>query len=361
MCVINVLVTGGTGFTGSHLVRRLLSRGYSVRVLDNQPGLFHDDLKAQDAEITIASVTDEEAVRRCVEGCEVVHHLAAAFRKLNVPQSHYNDVNEHGTRLICQACTDFGVRKLVYCSTCGVHGNVQGKSATEDSPIAPADYYQQTKYDGEVVVQEFVRNGLDSTIIRPTAIYGPGDPGRFVMLFRLCKSGTFNMFGDGKVHYHPVHIENLVDSFELAATRPGVTGEAFLAADDRSYALADLVRAVGRAMDLDVKIRHLPFTPLRAAAVVCEAVCKPIGVSPPLFPRRVDWFRQNRSFDIGKARRMLGYEPRVDLATGLRQTAEWYERWGYLKGSPAAKVELPPPLHEPIELGEASFSAPRMG
>ncbi len=348
---MTTLVTGGTGFTGSHLVRRLLERGGSVRVLDNQPGLFHDELRDLGAEITIASVTDEDAVRRCVEGCEVVHHLAAAFRKLNVPQSHYSDVNEQGTRIVCRACVDFGVRKLVYCSTCGVHGHVQGESATEDSPIAPADYYQQTKYDGEVVVQEFVRDGLDATTLRPTAIYGPGDPGRFVMLFRLCKRGTFTMFGDGRVHYHPVHIENLVDAFELAATVPGVTGEAFLAADDRSYSLTDLVHEVGRAMDLDMKIRRLPFAPLRAAAVVCEAVCKPIGVSPPLFPRRVDWFRQHRSFDITKARRMLGYEPRVGLDEGLRQTGDWYRRWGYLEGSPRKQVTLPEPLHGPISLG----------
>lgn len=347
---MTVLVTGGTGFTGSHLVRRLLERGETVRVLDNQPGLFHDALKDMGAQITIASVTEEDAVRRCVEGCEVVHHLAAAFRKLNVPQSYYTDVNEHGTRIVCQACVDFGVRKLVYCSTCGVHGNVQGASATEDAPITPADYYQRTKYDGEVVVQQFVQNGLDATIIRPTAIYGPGDPGRFVMLFKLCKGGSFMMFGDGKVHYHPVHIENLVDSFELAAAVPGVTGEAFLAADERSYSLTDLVREVGRAMDLDVKIRHLPFAPLRAAAVVCEAMCKPLGITPPIFPRRVDWFRQNRSFDISKARRMLGYEPRVDLPAGLKQTGEWYTRWGYLAGSPQARVALPEPLHAPITL-----------
>ncbi len=347
---MNSLVTGGTGFTGSHLVRRLLGRGGRVRVLDNQPGLFHDELRDLGAEITIASVTDEDAVRRCTEGCETVYHLAAAFRKLNVPQSYYSEVNEHGTQIVCRACVDFGVRKLVYCSTCGVHGNVQGTSATETAPIAPADYYQRTKHDGEVVVQEFVRDGLDATIIRPTAIYGPGDPGRFVMLFRLCRRGTFTMFGDGAVHYHPVHIENLVDAFELAATRPGVTGEAFLAADARSYALTDLVREVGRAMDIDMKIRHLPFAPLRAAAVACEAVCKPLGITPPIFPRRVDWFRQNRSFDIGKARRLLGYEPRVDLPTGLRQTAEWYTKWGYLGGSPGGQVALPEPLMPAIRV-----------
>ena len=348
------LVTGGTGFTGSHLVRRLIENGEQVRVLDNQPGLFHDHLKELGADITIASVTDKDAVMRVTDGCEVVHHTAAAFRKLNVPDQHYWDVNVEGTRHVCEACVKFGVRRLVYCSTQGVHGDIKTKVGSEKSPIAPADYYQETKYNGEEVVQEFIKNhGLDANIIRPTAIYGPGDPGRFLILFRLVKKGTFLMFGDGKTHYHPVHIENLVDAFELAAVREGITGEAFLIGDDRSFELNELVHAVAEAMDATVKVRYLPFKPLRAAAVVCEAVCKPCGITPPLFPRRVDWFKQNRSFDISKARGLLGYEPRVDLKTGLKQTGDWYRECGYLGGTPAAQLRLPRAIPKREQVGTA--------
>ena len=336
------LVTGGTGFTGSHLVRRLIENGQRVRVLDNQPGLFHDHLKELGAEITIASVTDRDAVFRVTEGCEVVHHVAAAFRKLNVPNQHYWDVNVEGTRNVCDACLTFGVRRLVYCSTVGVHGNITTKQGNENSPIAPADYYQQTKYDGERLVLDLVREKrLPATVIRPAAIYGPGDPGRFLILFRLVSKGTFLMFGDGKTHYHPLHIENLVDAFELAAEKDGIIGESFIIADERSAELNELVHAVAEALDQSVKVRYLPFTPLRTAAVVCEAVCKPLRITPPLFPRRVDWFKQNRSFDISKARRLLGYEPRVDLKTGLKQTGDWYRECGYLGGTPGSQLRLP--------------------
>jgi nucleoside-diphosphate-sugar epimerase len=347
-----ILVTGGTGFTGSHLVRRLLLRGEAVRALDNQPGLFADELRELGAEVIIGSVTDERVVRDAVRGCHTVHHLAAAFRRLDVPASHYAEVNEHGTGLVCKACVDFGVQRLVYCSTCGVHGNVTTRSATEDSPIAPADYYQSTKYDGEVVVQRFVENGLDAAIVRPTAIYGPGDPGRFLMLFRLCRKRTFLMFGDGRIHYHPVHIENLCDVFELAAATPGISGQAFLGADERSFELNELVREVARSLGNEITIRHLPFAPLRAAASVCAAVCKPLGIAPPIFPRRVDWFRQHRSFEIAKARTVLGYAPRIDLPSGLAQTASWYRRFGYLDGQPLASVRLPEPI-PPQPLGRA--------
>jgi nucleoside-diphosphate-sugar epimerase len=161
------------------------------------------------------------------------------------------------------------------------------------------------------------------------AIYGPGDPARFLFLFKAARRGWFPMFGGGATLYHPLYIDNLVDAFELAGERPG-RGEAYLIGDDRYYRLDDLVRAVGRAMDIDVRIVRLPFAPLWAAAVACETVCTPLGIEPPLFRRRADWYRQNRAFRIDKARRELGYDPKVDLATGLARTAQWYRQHGYL-------------------------------
>ena len=161
------------------------------------------------------------------------------------------------------------------------------------------------------------------------AIYGPGDPARFLFLFRAVKRGRFLMFGDGETFYHPLYIDNLVDAFVLAGERPG-TGETYLIGDAHYCSLNSLVRGVAASMDRSVRILHLPFAPLWAAAAACEAVCRPLGVEPPLFRRRADWFRQNRAFRIDKARRELGYEPAIDLATGLRRTAVWYRDHGYL-------------------------------
>jgi nucleoside-diphosphate-sugar epimerase len=224
-----------------------------------------------------------------------------------------------------------GVKRLVYCSTQGVHGDIKSPPGDETSPIAPEDYYQETKYLGEKVVEQFVRErGLNAVTLRPTAIYGPGDPGRWLHLFRLTRTGRFTMFGSGRTTYHPVYIDNLVDAFILAQDRREVIGEAFIIADAEYYTLNDLVRHVGRAMGVEVRVRHLPFWPLYAAAVVCEGVCGPLRIAPPLFRRRVDWFRQVRAFRIDKARRMLGYVPRVGIEEGLRTTGEWYTRHGYL-------------------------------
>jgi nucleoside-diphosphate-sugar epimerase len=327
---MRVLVTGGTGFTGSHLVRRLLSRGDEVRVLDTAPGLFGDELRQHGAQITLGSVTDAALVDSLVAGCDVVFHLAAAFRRINLPDPVYREVNAEGTRRVAQACLTRGVRRLVYCSTQGVHGDVHRVPGDETSPVAPWDFYQQTKYEGELAVWEVARQGLQACVIRPMAIYGPGDPGRFLMLFRAVRRGWFLMFGDGETFYHPCYIDNLVDAFELGAQVPKAAGETYLVGDDRYVSLNELVRAVAANLDREVRIVHLPFAPLWIAATLCEAVYRPLGLEPPLFRRRADWFRQHRAFTIAKAQRELGYVPRVPLAEGLRRTVVWYREHGYL-------------------------------
>lgn len=327
---MSMLVTGGTGFTGSHLTRRLLQKGHRVVVLDTQQGLFSDELQGMGAEIIIGSVTDRRLVKSVTKGAEVVFHLAAAFRKINLPKKMYWDVNVEGTRNLLEAAGDGGVRKFVYCSTCGVHGDVKRGPADEKSPIAPEDYYQYTKYEGEKVVAEFATRGLSVVTVRPTAIYGPGDPERFLMLFKMIHKGRFVMFGSGKAHYHPIYIDNLVDAFELAASSDKANGEVYLIGDEDYYTLNDLVAAIAEALRVNTTIRRIPFWPLWLAALACEMVYKPLRADPPLFRRRVDWFRQNRAFSIDKAKREIGYRPKVDLKEGLGETARWYRERGYL-------------------------------
>lgn len=328
---MKVLVTGGTGFTGSALVRRLLDDGHAVHTIDHAKGLFYDELTEKGATIDLGTIEDRAFCEKAVDGAEVVYHLAAAFRQLNVPDQYYWDVNVEGTRYLAEAAHTTGTRKFVYCSTQGVHGHIADPPGDEHSPIAPEDYYQLTKYEGEKVVNEISeQTGLDVVTVRPTAIYGPGDPARYLMLYRRCRNGVFHMFGDGLTTYHPVYIDNLVDGFIAAANSTNTCGKAYIIADEHYYTLNDLVTYVATSMGVDVKIRHWPFRPLWLAAVACEVFCKPLRITPPLFRRRVDWFRQVRAFSIDKARRDLGYEPKIGIQEGLRRTAEWYKDNGYL-------------------------------
>src|SRR5690606_8983956 len=138
---MKVLVTGGTGFTGSALVRRLLADGHDVHVIDNAKGLFFDELRQKGAKIDLGSVEDREFCEKSVNGAEVVYHLAAAFRQLNVPKKYYWNVNVEGTRYLAEAAWTADVRKFVYCSTQGVHGHIANPPCDEHSPLAPEANY----------------------------------------------------------------------------------------------------------------------------------------------------------------------------------------------------------------------------
>jgi 2-alkyl-3-oxoalkanoate reductase len=332
---MKALVTGGTGFTGKALVRGLIDAGHEVTALDCKEGLKTREIGDWGAKVIIGSIMDRGLVEKSVQGAQIVFHLAAAFRELNVPSSVYKDVNVHGTANVVEAALKAGVKRFIYCSTQGVHGNVDHPPGDENSPIQPADYYQQTKYEGELVCREHQDQGMKIVILRPTAIYGPGDHERYTMIFRKAASGTFPMFGSGKTFYHPVYIDNLTQAF-LAVMQDGKgDGQAYIIADEEYVALNDLVQRVGKAMGITVKVPHYPLWPLIIGGHICEKVCAPFGINPPIFPRRVDWFRQNRAFKIDKAKRELGYRPKVDLDTGLRQMYEWLCQGGYLKRAAA--------------------------
>lgn len=327
---MKTLVTGGTGFTGSHLVRRLLRDGHQVTVLDNKPGLFDEAIRNEGADVHYGDIVDAEVCRKVTDGQDVVFHLAAAFRGVDLPRDVYWRTNVDGVRVIGEASLDAGVERFVYCSTEGVHGKVDQPPADEDAPIAPKDYYQYTKYEGEKVVHELEARGLRSVILRPTAIYGPGDPGRYLLIYRWAKRGVFFMFGSGEVFYHPVYVDNLSDAFVLAMEKDKAVGRTYLIADQEYVSLNQLVRMVGEAIGKNVRIVRFPYTPFLWASVACENICRPLGITPPLFRRRAEWYWENRGFSVERARKELGYQPRVGLAEGLAETGRWYQEHGYI-------------------------------
>jgi len=199
---MKVLITGGTGFTGKALVKRLLDKGHQVVAMDYKEGIKTQEIRDWGAQVVIGSVTDRDLVDRTVKGVDVVHHLAAAFRELDVPDSYYEEVNIQGTVNVLEAAKREKVRRFIYCSTCGVHGNVDDPPAAETAPIKPADYYQRTKYEAEPLVLAEHGPEFSTLVVRPAAIYGPGDPERFGMIFRRVNKGVFPIFGDGKALLH---------------------------------------------------------------------------------------------------------------------------------------------------------------
>jgi nucleoside-diphosphate-sugar epimerase len=323
------LVTGATGFTGGHLTRALRRRGWRVRALVRDPGKA-DDLQALGVEIVKGDVVDAEAVDRAVAGCCHVFHIAALYRESKHPDRVYRAVNVAGTHHLLSAAARHDVERFVHCSTVGVHGDVDRLPADEEAPFKPGDIYQETKLEAELLVKQAFAAGVRATIFRPVGIYGPGDL-RFLKLFKAIHTGRFRMFGNGEVAYHLTYVADLIEGILLCGEHPAALGEIFILAGPRYTSINELVRLIAAALGKAPPKGHLPLAPLLAAAWLCEGICKPLGIDPPLHRRRCDFFHKSRGFTSHKANRILGYSPEVDLADGLRRTAAWYFEQGYLR------------------------------
>jgi nucleoside-diphosphate-sugar epimerase len=287
-------------------------------------------LQRDGAQLRVGDLADADAVARAAAGCEVVYHIAATYREAGQGGAAYTHVNVDGTRHVLDAARAGGVRRVVHCSTGGVHGHIEHPPANEDAPLAPGDVYQRTKLEAEQLVSAYgAQHGLDVVIARPIGIYGPGDL-RFLKMFRGLARGRFPMLGTGQVFYHLTYITDLVRGFQLCGEVPAAAGRTYILAGPEYTTLSELVALVAAELRVDPPRIKFPVWPVWLAGAVCEAVCIPFGIDPPLFRRRVDFYRKSRAFDTTRARQELGYNPTVPLKTGIHQTAEWYRGQGLL-------------------------------
>ncbi|MEO7191058.1 MAG: NAD-dependent epimerase/dehydratase family protein [Vicinamibacterales bacterium] len=326
---MRALVTGATGFTGGHLARRLASAGDQVRVLVRQPALAVE-LQALGIEVVGGDLTDRDSLRRVIAGADVVYNIAALYREAGLPASAYRAVNADAVAAIVELAAEAGVGRVVHCSTVGVHGDIEHPPANEDAPLKPGDVYQETKLLGEQLGREAAeRLHQDLVIVRPTGIYGPGDR-RLFKLFGQIAQGRFVMLGTGRHFYHVTHIDDLCDGVRLAGTVEAAAGRTYIIGGGEVTTLADLVRITAEVAGRPGPRINLPLWPVWLAGAACELACAPLRVSPPLYRRRVDFFRKSRAFDIDRARRELGYAPTVGLREGIRRTLEWYRDQGWI-------------------------------
>ena len=330
---MKVLVTGATGFTGGHFAQYLAGRGEEVRALVRPRSRARFDQSPLRSKGVIAAegdLLDAPAVRRAVEGVNVVYHIAATYREAGQPDSAYRAINVEGTRNILEAAKAAGVTRVVHCSTGGVHGHIENPPATEDAPFNPGDVYQETKLSAERLAREYgASTGLDVVVARPIGIYGPGDT-RFLRMFRGLARGRFPMIGSGTAFYHLTFIDDLIEGFRLCGTVAAARGRTYLLAGPRYTTLEQLVRLVAKELNVAPPRVHLPVWPFWTAGLLCETICVPLGIEPPIYRRRVDFYTKSRAFDTTRARTELGYEPKVDLEDGIKRTADWYRSEGLL-------------------------------
>lgn len=326
---MKALVTGVTGFTGGHLARRLRhTHGDHVRVLvrnDEQADTF----RREGFDVVIGDLTDEASLLDGCVGMDVVYNIAALYRTAGLPASTYRAVNALGVSAIVRAAAAAGVRRVVHCSTVGVHGDIEHPPAGEDAPLKPGDVYQETKLEGEQLGREAAAAaGIELVIARPTGIYGPGDR-RLFKLFGGVAKGRFLLLGTGEIFYHLTYVDDLCDGVRLCATVPGAAGRTYILAGGEVTTLRELITITASVAGVTPRLLKLPVWPVWMAGAACEALCAPFGISPPLYRRRVDFFTKSRAFDITRAKTELGYAPAVTLRDGIGRTLEWYraERW----------------------------------
>lgn len=325
-----VLVTGATGFTGAYLLRALVKTGCEVHAIARASSRL-GDLENLPVTWHRGNVYDPETVEKAVQGVNYVFHLAAAYREAKAGDEVYSLVHVKSTQLLAEAAmTQSSFKRFVHVSTVGVLGHIEQPPANEESPYNPGDIYQSTKVDGEIWIRNFAKEkGLPLTVIRPAAIYGPGDR-RLLKIFKLARLPVTPILGFGKGLYHLIHVEDLVTYIIASATSEKTLGEVYICGNPKTYSIPEMTRVIKEELGLPYRILRIPAWPFFLLGYLCEAICKPLNIEPPIYPRRVAFFTKDRSFETDKIRRDLGDLYQYTSEEGIRHLTQWYVKEGWL-------------------------------
>ncbi len=315
-----VLVTGATGFLGGALALWLASDGAQVRALARRPekGAF---LRVNpNVEIITGDINDANRMKEVTQGCQYVFHVAAA---LGGPMKLQYGVNVEGTRNMMNAAVAAGVQRVVYVSSIAVYGYEYQGDITEDLPLRAARVpYNVTKMQGEAVVREISqRHNLEYSIIRPAMIYGPRSNMWTKTMFQLGKRQPTTFLGDGSGSFHPIYVDDVVDMMVVLATHPKAVGEAFNCALDPASTWREFIGAYSRLAGHD-RWRSLPVAPVKLVAPLVEIILSLRG-EPQQTPKALDYLLTHRTYKMTKAGERLGWQPKVDLTTGIQRCVPW--------------------------------------
>lgn len=326
-----VLVTGATGFTGKHLIKELCQTGATVRAIVRKTSNL-DGIKDLPVEFFTGDVYDEEIARQAADGVNYIFHVAAAYREAKISDDIYRKVHVESTQHLARAVVNKpGFKRFVHVSTIGVHGHIEEPPANEEYRFAPGDQYQDTKVEAELWIRDFAKTeGLPLTVVRPAAIYGPGDR-RLLKLFKMAKKPVVPVLGFGcKGLYHLIHVKDLVAFMILSATHDRTLGEVYICGAKDPIGIQQIIRLIAEKLGKTPTFVRLPVTPFFWAGDLCEAVCKPLGIEPPIYRRRVAFFTKDRAFDTSKMRDHTGYTYQFTNESGLVDTGNWYKQQGWL-------------------------------
>jgi nucleoside-diphosphate-sugar epimerase len=324
------LITGATGFVGSHLAEACQARGFTIRALVRSTS-DTDLLKRLGAELHQGDLNEAAAVRAAVDGADVVVHCAAKVGDWG-PPADYRAVNVEGLRTLLEACRGRPLRRLVYLSTLGVYAarHHYGTDESEPLPDAHMDGYTQSKVEAEKLAREYHRrHGVPVAVLRPGFIYGPRDRTLLPRLIENLKAGKVRWLGGGRGALNTIYVANLVDAIFLALDRPEAVGQVYNLTDGEFITKRRFLEALVNGLGLPrIRPVGLPLWLARPLAMWMEKKARRKGaLTPPrLTQARLKFLGLNLDFSIARARRELGYQPRVSFEQGIQETIAWYRQ-----------------------------------
>jgi nucleoside-diphosphate-sugar epimerase len=323
------LITGATGFVGSHLAAACVQRGYAVRALA-RAGSDTKLLESHGVTIVRGDLIDSKVFPEALQGVQVVFHTAAKVGDWG-PVADYRAVNVEALRGLLEACRSIPMQRFVHLSSLGVYAARHhfGTTETEPLPVRHVDGYTQTKVEAEQLALSHQReHGVPVVVLRPGFIYGPRDRWVLPRLIENLRAGQVRYLGGGGQALNTIYVGNLVEAALLAAEKPNVVGHAFNLTDGEPVTKRRFIDAIADGLGLPRPRGSVPLWVARLAAWWMEGAARRRNDPHPprLTQGRLKFLGMNLDFSIEKARRELGYQPRYSFAKGIAETIGWYKQ-----------------------------------
>ncbi|MBI1729703.1 NAD-dependent epimerase/dehydratase family protein [Candidatus Acetothermia bacterium] len=318
-------VTGGTGLVGSHLVERLIERGDSVCALC-RPSSDFSYIERLGADVIVGDLSDEALLRRAVQNMQIIYHCAAR-PPLGGTLYEFTRDNVDGTENLLKAALHQEIERFVHVSTVDVYGYSHHDGTNEEAPLKPDGPYSRSKIEAERIVLFFYeRHQLPVTILRPCLICGPFDRHLFPAVIKILSLKRSPLVNGGRRLHDLVYARDVAEAMVLAATKPAAIGQCYNISGGVRKSAREILQAISDMAGKGSQFLHIPYLPAYGAARLIDFASKVIPYPVPSFCRweTIKAMGHDRHFDISKAVRELGYQPRVTLEEGIQYSWDWY-------------------------------------
>ncbi len=329
---MKIFITGATGFIGQHLTRVLIIEGHQVFGLVSKKEKIKE-VEKMGAEVVLGDLNSVSFFKNIFNeyNIDIVYHLAAIRDKWGTSSEEYNKVNVQGTENLLKASQN-KIKHFIFCSSIAAIGYPEKLPYSESSFCIPKNLYSQSKLEAEKLVINYQKRGLPTTIIRPAVVYGPKDVKGMILKFsKMIKEKKFKIIGDGKNNIQLIYIDDLIKGF-LRIIQPKTIGQIYILSYKNPITLNKLEKLIADNLEVQFSSKHIPLWFAKPAGFLMENFYKLFSFKkePLVTTSKVDIISKNQIYDISKAQKELGFDPKIDYLEGIVKVLKWYKENGYL-------------------------------